>query len=135
MTFLNKILGKTVNVEGTLNGVKNLFDELTLTNEEKAKLIEKVNEAQTELNKLNATHRTIFVAGWRPFIGWVCGVSLACFFIPQFVLGAYLWVKTCLDVGQIVEYPLNADGLFSLVTSLLGMAMLRTYEKKEGISK
>ena len=135
MTLSNKILGKTVNVEGTLNGVKNLFDELTLTNEEKAKLIEKVNEAQTELNKLEAAHRTIFVADWRPFIGWVCGVSLACFFIPQFVLGAYLWVKTCLETGQIVEYPLNADGLFSLVAALLGMAALRTYEKKEGISK
>ena len=135
MTLFNKILGKTVNVEGTLNGVKNLFDELALTNEEKAKLIEKVNEAQTELNKLEATHRTIFVAGWRPFIGWVCGVSLACFFIPQFVLGAYLWVKTCLENGQIVDYPVSADGLFSLVTALLGMAALRTYEKKEGVSK
>ena len=36
-----------------------------------------INLAQIEVNKEEAQHRTVFVAGWRPFIGWVCGVALA----------------------------------------------------------
>ena len=39
------------------------------------------NMAQVDVNKAEAQHRSIFVAGWRPFIGWVCGVALAYHFI------------------------------------------------------
>ncbi len=42
---------------------------------------QKLIELQAEINKIEAQHRTIFVAGWRPFIGWVCGVALAYNFI------------------------------------------------------
>jgi len=43
-------------------------------------------ELQSEINKVEAQHRTIFVAGWRPFIGWVCGVALAYNFVLRDLL-------------------------------------------------
>ena len=42
---------------------------------------QKLIELQAEINKIEAQHRTIFVAGWRPFIGWVCGFALAYNFV------------------------------------------------------
>ena len=42
---------------------------------------QKLIEMQTAINEMEAKHRTIFVAGWRPFIGWVCGIALAYNFI------------------------------------------------------
>ena len=43
--------------------------------------MQNANLAQLEVNKVEATHKSIFVAGWRPFVGWVCGVALAYHFI------------------------------------------------------
>ena len=74
-------------------------------------------------------------AGWRPAIGWVCAMSLAVFFIPQYSTATYLWVKACLAVGSIVPYPVDAEGLMELVFGMLGIAALRTYEKKQGVTK
>ena len=44
---------------------------------EMIKAATKANLAQLEINKVEAGHRSIFVAGWRPFIGWTCGVAMA----------------------------------------------------------
>ena len=46
-------------------------------------------ELQAEINKLEAQHRSIFVAGWRPFIGWICGFALAYNFI---IRDLFIWV-------------------------------------------
>jgi len=48
---------------------------------------QKLIEMQTAINEMEAKHRTIFVAGWRPFIGWVCGIALAYNFIIRDMLG------------------------------------------------
>ena len=91
---------------------------------------------QNEINKIEAQHRSPFVAGWRPFIGWVCGVSLGVFYIPQFAIASYLWTKMCLAGGELVPYPdVNSDSLFELVMGMLGMAVLRTVEKRMGKTK
>jgi hypothetical protein len=49
-------------------------------------------KGQLEINKAEASHKSIFVAGWRPFIGWTCGVAL-CW---HFVLAAYNNICMCL---------------------------------------
>ena len=60
--------------------------------------------AQVEVNKAEAGHRSIFVAGWRPFIGWTCGVALAYHFIfaPLIVFGAtwMLYLNTVQEGGE-----------------------------------
>lgn len=90
-------------------------------------------QGQIETNKLEAAHRSVFVAGWRPGIGWVCAVSLGCYYIPQYTLGAYLWFRASLAASELLPFPISADGLLELVMALLGMGILRTVEKKQNV--
>jgi|TARA_S200002703_G_C3715986_1_gene219976 hypothetical protein len=93
-------------------------------------------EVQTKLNETEAQHRTVFVAGWRPFIGWILGFSLGVYYIPQFAMASYLWVKMCMEANSLLDYPkLNVDSLFELVLGMLGLAAIRTYEKVKGKTK
>ncbi len=77
-------------------------------------------ELQVALNKIEANHRTLFVAGWRPFIGWVCGIGLA----NTFIVNPWLqWLYG-------VEGPqLPLDVMIDLVIAMLGLGTLRTFEK------
>ena len=84
--MLDKLIGG--GLVTAAEGVANIIDRFVETDEEKqaaelikAKLMMKPSLAQIELNKVEAGHRSIFVAGWRPFIGWVCGLALLWHFI------------------------------------------------------
>ncbi|MCK5604098.1 hypothetical protein KAR91_19580 [Candidatus Pacearchaeota archaeon] len=88
------------------------------------------NKAQIQLNAVEATHTSIFVAGWRPFIGWVCGVSLAYSYVLHPILA---WVVVV--YGLDVKPPeLDTSSLITIVMSLLGLGGLRTYEKTKKVS-
>lgn len=88
--------------------------------------------AQLEVNKQEAAHRSIFVAGWRPFIGWTCGISLAWHFVLSPIA-----VFTITWVG--VELPtlptFDMDSLMTVLLGMLGLGGLRTYEKSKGLSR
>ncbi len=129
-------------VSTVVDSVGGVLDNLFTSDEEReeakrlmAQVQDKPLQDQRDVNKIEAAHRTIFVAGWRPAIGWVCAVSLASYYIPQFVLGSIVWVKTCLAAGQLSAYPLEIDGITGLVASLLGLGTLRTVEKFGGKTK
>jgi len=89
---------------------------------------EKLIELQTKINKAEAQHRSIFVAGWRPFIGWICGVALAYNFILRdliiFVVGS-----------DNVPPALQMDHLMTVLMGMLGLGAFRTYEKIKNVSK
>jgi len=131
MFGLGKEAGQAVGavVKDGLGGINKIVNTLTTTQEEKGKLDIAFNKLQTEINLAECKSSSLFVSGWRPFIGWVCGISLASFYIPQYILGSYLWARMCLDKNEILEYPLNTDGLMPLVTSMLGFGAIRMYEK------
>lgn len=83
---------------------------------------QKLIELQAEINKQEAMHRTIFVAGWRPFIGWVCGVALAYNFVLRDLL---VWW-----VGQDQVPPaLQMEHLMTVLVGMLGLGGMRTFEK------
>ena len=87
--------------------------------------------AQTEINKAEAAHKSIFVAGWRPFIGWVCGVGIAWSMVVQPVAQ---WAM--IAWGDGTELPtIDTSYLLELVTAMLGMSGLRTFEKLRGVSR
>lgn len=86
-------------------------------------------EAQWETNKIEAAHRSVWVAGWRPAIGWVLAASLASYYIPQYVMGSVLWVMECWHHGRVLAYPLEIKSVGELVLAMLGMGALRTVEK------
>jgi len=89
---------------------------------------EKLIELQTKINAVEAQHRTLFVAGWRPFIGWICGVALAYNFV---VRDLFIWIT------KTTEAPpaLQMDHLMTVLLGMLGLGGLRTYEKIKGKDK
>lgn len=91
-----------------------------------AKLAAAPHLANMELNKVEAGHRSIFVAGWRPFIGWVCGLGLANAFLVTPFLEAYT-SATAMDIPT--------DIMLELVLGMLGLGALRTAEKLKGRTK
>jgi hypothetical protein len=88
--------------------------------------------AQIDVNKTEAASNSIFKGGWRPFIGWVCGVAFAYHFVLQPFL---IFVLTTL--GQPVPYLPEFDmaSLMTVLGGLLGLGGLRTFEKYKGITK
>jgi hypothetical protein len=94
-----------------------------------------VDKAQLEVNAVEAQNANLFVSGWRPFIGWVCGFALALYYIPLFVIGMILWIWACIQAGHIVPRPdLGIMEIIGLVSSMLGMATIRMIEKKAGVA-
>lgn len=79
-------------------------------------------EIQTKINELEAQHRTVFVAGWRPFIGWVCGVALAYNFV---IRDLFIWAIK----PETVPPALQMEHLMTVLLGMLGLGGLRTYEK------
>ena len=77
---------------------------------------------QTKINEIEAQHRTVFVAGWRPFIGWICGVALAYNFVLRDV---FIWITQ----PEIIPPALQMDHLMTVLMGMLGLGGLRTYEK------
>jgi roadblock/LC7 domain-containing protein len=87
--------------------------------------------AQVEVNKVEAGHSSVFVAGWRPSIGWVCAAGLAWAFVVAPVASWALMV-----MGIKAELPaIQFDHLFELVLAMLGIGGLRTFEKLRGVAR
>jgi len=91
----------------------------------------KLNLAQIEVNKTEASHANIFVSGWRPAIGWSCAFGFFWLFIGYPIAD---WILHLNGVEQDLP-KINADVLMELTFGMLGMASLRTYEKLKGITK
>lgn len=82
--------------------------------------------AQVEVNKVEAAHRSLFVAGWRPSIGWGCSLSL---------LYAALVQPALVAAGVAAPEPhFIDDNLMELVFAMLGFGGLRTFEKARRVS-
>jgi hypothetical protein len=85
--------------------------------------------AQLEINAREAQHPSIWVAGWRPGAGW-CGVAgLAYVTILQPALTWLAAVK-----GWPMPPAMDTELLWVVLTGMLGIGGLRTYEKKSGIA-
>lgn len=91
-------------------------------------------QGQLAINQKEAEHSSIFVAGWRPWIGWVCGMALAWNFLvqPLILWGAFL-IPSELDLASAPQ--LEVEGLYPLIFGMLGMGGLRTYEKRLGVAR
>ena len=88
--------------------------------------------AQVATNQAEAKHRSVFVAGWRPFVGWTCGVALA----YHFVLAPVILFGVNIAGVEIPELPaFDMDSLMTVLLGMLGLGGLRTYEKKQGLTK
>lgn len=84
-------------------------------------------ELQTKINEVEAQHRSMFVAGWRPSVGWVCSLAFAYHFI------VFPIIRT---IYPDVDFPeLDTEPLFTVLMGMLGLGGLRTFEKLKGKTK
>ncbi len=90
-------------------------------------------ELQLKINLAEAGHRSVFVAGWRPFIGWVCGLGFLWEFLAYPLLN---WAALSGLMGADIAIPvLPTNGnLLELTLGMLGMGALRSWEKSRGIA-
>ncbi len=84
---------------------------------------------QMDINKVEAASTSVFVAGWRPFVGWVCGFAFAVKFVvvpvAAFILAAF---------GHLVVVPvLDISEMLTVLGGLLGLSGYRTLEKIKGV--
>lgn len=84
--------------------------------------------AQLEINAREAQNPSVWVAGWRPFFGWVGGVGFGYATIIQPVL---VWYGTA--KGWPTPPDVNLDLLWCVITGLLGIGGLRTFEKTKNV--
>lgn len=135
---------------GIIGAVGEVIDDLVTTEEERAAIELKREEltvglmqGQINTNIEEAKHPSVFVAGWRPWTGWVVSTALGLTFIPKALVITGIWTYQCIViVGQwngaapapaLPEFPeLGVADLIGLLGALLGMGAIRSYDKQQG---
>jgi hypothetical protein len=85
---------------------------------------------QMDINKVEAANPSVFVSGWRPGIGWVCGAGFA----VQFVVGPLAEWGSAL-YGHPVKFPqMDTGTMMPLLLGMLGLGGMRTAEKIQGVA-
>ena len=139
----------SVSAAEPIKAVGNIFDVLFTSDEEREQakaVLLKIEQhpalVQAEINKVQAQHRSLFVAGGRPAIMWVCALGLLYAFVINPTIA---WAVACsmvdvdgADVSELVctatpELPLEV--MMELTLAMLGLAGLRTVEKIKGVAK
>jgi len=115
--------------ETIVQPVADLIDEVHTSDEEREELRQRPAMAVHRTNQIEAAHTSVFVAGWRPFIGWVLGVCIAYAFLIRDLI-AWAFVAFGADLPEL---PTLAIGeIITLTLSMLGLAGMRTGERIAG---
>lgn len=126
-------------VPDTVNAVGDTLDKLFTSDDERLSHAEIMARIQQEPGRLQAlitlqeaAHRSIFVAGWRPALGWICALSIGW----TYVLHDFaFWLTGFFPNVPPLPAPQTQDIILELVFALLGLAGLRSWEKSKGASK
>ena len=135
-----------------VESIGNIADDLFTSDEERLKAaiemrklgIEEMKidaglaQGQIEVNKAEAAHPSLFVAGWRPAVGWTCVTAMAYQFLlyPMLQWGwafgqARDWLPATLDAPPM----LDTSALYTVLFGLLGLGTMRTFEKVKGVAR
>ncbi|MGC6534507.1 MAG: 3TM-type holin [Parvibaculales bacterium] len=132
LSFLTKQATEPIEVVG------NVLDALFTSDKERldkkavlARIAQQPTLVQGEIGKIEASHKSVFVAGWRPFIGWVCGLEL----FYNFVLRDLMVWGLMLSRADTPPPVLHIDVLTTILYALLGLGGMRTFEKLQGRTK
>jgi hypothetical protein len=130
-------------VSNLIGPVSGLLDKVIEDKDQKAQLAHEIatmsdNHAQQalmgqlEINKAEAASGSIFKGGWRPFIGWVCGVAFAYHFVlqPLIVFGV---TAAGVDIPELPEFDMGS--LMTVMMGMLGLGGMRSLEKLKKIEK
>jgi len=131
------LLGKLV------DPVSNILDKVVEDKDQKAKLAHEIAtmaerhaqelaKGQIDINKEEAKSRNIFIAGWRPFVGWTCGLALFWHFLG---LPVTLFVTGWFNLQHPPLPEFDMQSLMTVLLGMLGLGGMRTFEKFKGITK
>ena len=126
--MIDKLIGPVSDIVNKMIPDKDLQAKL---NHELKTELHKANMAQVEIKKIEAGHKSLFVAGWRPFVGWTCSIAMLYHFLLQpiinFALSAFgiSFVLPSFDMGS----------LMTVLMGMLGLGGLRTFEKTKGVAR
>ena len=131
-----------LDIGSVIGGIGKAADDLFTSDEErlKAALQEKQIEAslvlgQLDVNKTEAQHKSVFVAGWRPAIGWGGALAMAYQFILYPVL---VWSWSIMQAKGFVPAELSpppvlpTDALWVILSGMLGIGGMRSFDKMKG---
>ena len=124
--------------DGALKQVASVIDSIHTSEEEKLdkkilmqRIQQKLAEKQLDVNAKEAGHRSIFVSGWRPAIGWMGALALGF----EFILSPGIeWYSKFAGLN-LTAPEIQTGPLLAIVTSMLGVAGLRSFEKSKGLTK
>ena len=130
-------------IPALIGPVTGLLDKFIEDKDQKAKLAHEVAtmaqthaqelaRGQLEINKAEAQHRSIFVAGWRPFLGWCLSFAMAWHFV---LAPMTLFICSAFEI-YVPDLPaFDMDSLMTVLLGMLGLGGLRTAEKIKGVTK
>ena len=133
MSLLNMLIGPATQ----------LLDKFIEDKDQKAKLAHELATmadklaheqqlAQMAINKEEASSGSLFKGGWRPFVGWICGIAFFYHFVCQPVI-IFIVAMSGVDIPNLPKFEMNT--LLTVLGGLLGIGGLRTYEKQKGLTK
>ena len=133
MSLLNTLIGPATQ----------LLDKFIEDKDQKAKLAHELATmadklaheqqlAQMAINKEEASSGSLFKGGWRPFVGWICGIAFFYQFVCQPVI-IFIVAMSGVDIPDLPKFEMNT--LLTVLGGLLGIGGLRTYEKQKGLTK
>ena len=123
--------------------VTSLLDKFIPDAEEKARLAHDIATlaekqaheialAQIKVNEEEAKSGSIFRGGWRPFIGWTCGIAFGYHFVFQPLI-VFFAIVGGIEIPELPEFDMSS--LLTVLGGLLGLGSLRTFEKFKGVDK
>ena len=133
MSLINSLIGPATK----------LLDKVIEDKDQKAKLAHELatmadklaheqNLAQMAINKEEASSGSLFKGGWRPCIGWICGIAFGYHFVLQPVI-VFIVVLIGMDIPELPSFDMST--LLTVLGGMLGIGGLRTYEKQKGLTK
>jgi hypothetical protein len=133
-----------LNISSIIDSVGKVAGDLITTDKEKMqleienrKLDQAIDIAQIQVNKEEAKSSSLFVSGWRPAVGWIGAAALAYQFLAYPILGwAWKWLQAMNYVPAEMSPPplLDAEQLWVMLSGILGIAGMRTFEKQKGVA-
>jgi len=129
-------------IEKLIGPVTGLLDKFIEDKDQKARLAhdlatmadqhaQELAKGQLEVNKVEAAHQSLFVAGWRPAVGWVCVLGMFGNFIT---IPFSNFVLALLDIDIVIPLvPLET--MMPVLMGMLGLGAMRTYEKKNNVHR
>ena len=129
-------------IDRLIGPVTSLLDKFVEDKDQKAKLAHEVAtmaqrhaqelaKGQLEVNKAEAQHKSLFVSGWRPAVGWCCVFGMMGNFM---VIPFTNFVLALLKIDVVVPL-IDTATMMPVLMGMLGLGAMRTYEKKSGVSK